>query len=147
VPSKSNDSDREKYTSDDYQTYDCRRAVESQLAMRINLDPEAIRRSVEQHAAEPQISVREHIRRVCLSLGKSIDCRRAVYLDTRYWIFLRDVIRDEPQKQVHIALLDELEKQVTAGNLFCPISDATFLELLKQLALRADESRQRSSTD
>lgn len=100
--------------------------------MQINLDPEAIRRSVEQHADEPQISIREHIRRLCLGLGKSIECRRAVYLDTRYWIFLRDVMLDEPQKRIHVALLDELEQRVMAGCLFCPISDATFLELLKQ---------------
>jgi hypothetical protein len=37
-----------------------------------------------------------------------------------------------PQKPIHAQLLSELQRHVGAGDLFCPLSDAAFLELLKQ---------------
>jgi hypothetical protein len=102
------------------------------LNARLRPDPDALRSSFEIHRAEADISVEEHIRRLCLALGKSLGQRRAVYLDTRYWIFLRDAVLGNPQKPVHIEALSELRHKVKTGRVFCPLSSAIFFELLKQ---------------
>jgi hypothetical protein len=100
--------------------------------MDLNLDAEALRSTIDRHSAEPHVSINEHIRRLCQGLGISLSRRRAIYLDTRYWIFLRDAALGCPQKPAHAILLTELQSRVVAGDLFCPLSDATFCELLKQ---------------
>jgi hypothetical protein len=94
--------------------------------------PEALLASFAQHRAEPNVSIEAHIRRLRWTLGESVSTRSAVYLDTRYWIFLRDAAFKCAQQQVHIELLSVLRERVAAGRIFCPLSAATFLELLKQ---------------
>lgn len=94
--------------------------------------PEAIRASFDRHRAEPDVSVETHVCRLRLALGGSIAERTAVYLDTRYWIFLRDAALQCPQLPVHLELLSVLRAAVASGRAFCPLSPATFLELLKQ---------------
>jgi hypothetical protein len=102
------------------------------LRARLRPTPEALRASFEQHRAEPHVSVEAHVRRLRLVLAESVAERSAVYLDTRYWIFLRDAVLKCPQQPAHLELLSLLRDRVAAGRVFCPLSAATFLELLKQ---------------
>jgi hypothetical protein len=102
------------------------------LHARLRPAPEALRASFERHRAEPHVSVEAHVRRLRLALGESVAERSAVYLDTRYWIFLRDAALKCPQQPVHLDLLSALRERVSAGRAFCPLSAVTFLELLKQ---------------
>lgn len=99
---------------------------------RLRPAPETLRASFEQHRAEPHVTVESHVRRLRLALGESIAERTAVYLDTRYWIFLRDAALRRPQQPVHLELLSTLRAAIASGRAFCPLSTATFLELLKQ---------------
>lgn len=103
-------------------------------ALRARLSPtsEALRASFERHRAEPHVSVEAHVRRLRLALAGSVAERSVVYLDTRYWIFLRDAALKCPQQLAHLELLSALRERVAAGRAFCPLSAATFLELLKQ---------------
>ena len=54
-----------------------------------------------------------------------------VYLDIKFWIILRDVLVGLRNAPVEKQLLSELREGVERGSLFCPISDASFGELLK----------------
>jgi len=73
-----------------------------------------------------------HVRRRQVDLARSIQGRKKIYLDVRFWIVVRDAIlgaTDDPEakKLAHL-----LRRGVSAGEFVCPISDSTFLEVMKQ---------------
>lgn len=96
------------------------------------VDPNRVAATLEQHQREPTITPDQHIRRLMIDLGKSIAEKRKIYLDTRYWIFLRDAAMDRPKLPLHSSLLQRLRALVAEGIALCPISDVMFAELLKQ---------------
>jgi hypothetical protein len=67
-----------------------------------------------------------------IGLGEAISGRRKIYLDARFWIYLRDAAIGCPQRPVHNALLQQLRRAVALRAAVCPISDVLFAELLKQ---------------
>lgn len=111
------------------------------------LDIEKMKSSFELHRSQPEITFDSHVRNKKIELGRSLDSLRAVYLDTRYWIFIRDALLGNPQNTIHTSLLSCLCKLVADRKIFCPISDITLIEILKQtdvtskrtLALLVDE--------
>jgi len=58
--------------------------------------------------------------------------RRRVYLDTRYWLILRDVAMGRPRRAGDVALLAALRRWVQAGVIVCPLGDGSLLEVLRQ---------------
>lgn len=84
------------------------------------------------HRATPQVTVEQHVRRRIIELGEWVMARDRVYLDKCFWIYLRDARMSEPSPTGASALLAFLVAGVSAGRLICPISDALFLELMKQ---------------
>ncbi len=74
----------------------------------------------------------DHVRRAVVALGEKLVGKRAVYLDTNYWIRLRDANRGRKGTQKTVDLLRLLRHGVARGTLFCPISEAVFIELMKQ---------------
>ncbi|HGL6719748.1 hypothetical protein NTJ56_10305 [Burkholderia contaminans] len=66
-------------------------------------------------------------------LGDALSGRRAVYLDQKFWIILRDVAACKRNNADEVELLVLLREKVASGRAFCPISDSTFAELFKQL--------------
>ena len=74
----------------------------------------------------------EHIRRRHLELGRDVLAQSRVYLDTRFWVLLRDVILGRQQSPDLIALLDLLTEQVVRGSVLCPIEASVFIELYRQ---------------
>jgi hypothetical protein len=84
------------------------------------------------HRASPHVTVDEHVRRRVIELGEWVMARDRVYLDKRFWIHLRAARMREPSPPGASALLASLEAGVSTGRLVCPISDALFLELMKQ---------------
>jgi hypothetical protein len=78
------------------------------------------------------ISVRQHVRRRTVELGCSFDSRIPIYLDLNFWIRLRGAFLGTDAPAHTNELLDRLRVAVAAGEVFCPISDGTFCELLKQ---------------
>jgi hypothetical protein len=88
--------------------------------------------AIRRHRAQPHVMLDEHVRRKCIELGESLAQRHAIYLDTRYWIHLRDTQLGLRTTSEYQDLLTELRSAVSAGRAFCPLSAATFIELLKQ---------------
>lgn len=78
------------------------------------------------------MSLEHHIRRRQLDLAESVRHRRPIYLDLKFWIELRDVVSETSKSSEYIALLQLLRKLVSDQCIFCPISDSTFIEVLKQ---------------
>lgn len=65
-------------------------------------------------------------------LGQEIESRLKIYLDTKFWIMLRDVDScggNDPSTTELLRLLQEL---VQSGREICPLADCAFMELLKQ---------------
>lgn len=87
---------------------------------------------VEEHLASPDVSLGKHVRRRQRALGESLQSRRAIYLDQKFWIILRGVAAGERSAPDEIALLLQIKRAVESGIAFCPISESTFAELLKQ---------------
>lgn len=84
------------------------------------------------HRATPQITVDEHARCRVIELGEWVMARDRIYLDKCFWIYLRGARMQALSPPGASDLLDTLVAGVAAGRLVCPISDALFLELMKQ---------------
>jgi hypothetical protein len=85
-----------------------------------------------EHRAHPSVSLQEHFSHRVAELARLVLARRRVYLDTRYWIFLRDAAAGRPRELIHSELLRILRIGVESGVFICPLSDRAFLELLRQ---------------
>ena len=64
-------------------------------------------------------------------LGQALARRRGIYLDMNYWIKLRDASQGRGTTTSR-HLLSVLRRGVEEGVVFCPISEAVFIELMKQ---------------
>lgn len=54
------------------------------------MNKESLDQFFARHQNQSGIIADEHIRRLTIALGESVAKRRKLYLDSRYWIFLRD---------------------------------------------------------
>ena len=84
------------------------------------------------HRSTPQITIDEYERRRVIELGEWVAGRDRIYLDKCFWIHLRAARTLALSPPGASDLLDSLMTGVSAGRLVCPISDALFLELMKQ---------------
>jgi hypothetical protein len=55
-----------------------------------------------------------------------------VYLDTKYWVNLRDADDGTSKEEVYRELLYLLRRLVASEKVLCPIADAGFIELMRQ---------------
>ncbi|MDH6268846.1 hypothetical protein M2360_004265 [Rhizobium sp. SG_E_25_P2] len=87
--------------------------------------------TITDHLLNPGLSTDQYVNGRNIALGQEISTRRPVYLDTKFWIILRDTDRGagNPESATLLALL---RKGVGEGLLFCPISEDIFVELMKQ---------------
>lgn len=84
------------------------------------------------HFQNPDQSLEAYAGRKRLELGRELQSAKKIYLDTKFWLFLRD-IRLERRADQHLALLLELlTTLVKKGLAICPISADTFMEVFKQ---------------
>lgn len=88
-------------------------------------------KSVKKHLDESHIAIKQHVEIRVRELEGSLRSRRALYLDTCFWLKLRDA-SNQGRAIRAFALLEALRDQVNAGIVFCPISDSIFTELMKQ---------------
>lgn len=84
------------------------------------------------HRNEPEVSIAGLLRRRMKNLAREVLPRTRIYLDTRYWIFLRDALLGRPVDPSHRELLTALTSGVEAGDLLCPLSETTYFELTRQ---------------
>jgi hypothetical protein len=84
------------------------------------------------HRAHGHISLDRHVKSRVVELGRYVENRFPIYLDVNFWILLRNAALAINRNDNTDELLRLLRHGVASGTLFCPASDAVFLELLKQ---------------
>lgn len=84
------------------------------------------------HRNEPGKSLDAYLKERRLALGTSIADRHKIYLDTKYWLLLRDYRLGRSENPAIARLSFLLEDGVRSGKLICPMSADIFLEILKQ---------------
>lgn len=87
---------------------------------------------IAQHLASPNISLERHVLDRQVSLAHELESREAIYLDIKFWLILRDSHFKSNADVGARELLELLQTLVAEGKAFCPISETTFIELLKQ---------------
>jgi hypothetical protein len=87
---------------------------------------------IDAHRATPHVSINQHVKRRVVELGQSLESRAAVFLDTKFWIILRDCAVGTRAGAADVELLHRLRALVATGKAFCPISESIFLEFMKQ---------------
>lgn len=90
------------------------------------------KQSLVKHKSEPHVTPTQHIQQTNLVLGKRVCEKYRIYLDTNYWIYLRDAAMGRPSKEVHLLLLNKLSKLAQDSRIICPVSDILLSELLTQ---------------
>jgi hypothetical protein len=88
--------------------------------------------TIEHHVHNPGGSVEQYARTKRLSLAQEIRGAVKIYLDTRFWLLLRDVRLSRPVPPLAGELLCTLETLVKQKRALCPISVDTFAEVFKQ---------------
>lgn len=90
------------------------------------------RRLFPAHLKEPDVSLALHMSRRKRELAQFVLRTRRVYLDTRFWIHLRDTSLGRETSENSRRLLNLLRRGVREGIVLCPLGDAAYLELLNQ---------------
>ncbi|WP_372717343.1 hypothetical protein [Novipirellula sp.] len=88
--------------------------------------------SISEHLAQPEIDVATYVRRKRIALAHEISERTKVYLDTKYWVLLRNVRLGRSNCSDTKELLRVLETGVADGSLICPLNADIYLEVMKQ---------------
>lgn len=84
------------------------------------------------HLANETGTVFEYTRSRRIALGRQLLKLRRIYLDTKYWIYARDVHMGRPQKPIHVEIVEELRRLRRNNSTICPVSYSVFSELLSQ---------------
>ena len=87
--------------------------------------------SIAEHLLSPNESFEQYVRNLEVNLGRSLSARTSIYLDTKYWILLRGADHQKGTLQSK-NLLALLKRGVEEGKVFCPISEAVFIEVMRQ---------------
>ena len=96
----------------------------------IGIPPERI--TLAYHQQHPEVSLERYVRSKVLATADRFLVRKSVYLDTRFWILLRDACLGRRKDSIHQQMLDRLRLLVDSGKVICPINANTLAELLKQ---------------
>lgn len=78
------------------------------------------------------MDIDSYARQKQIALAQSLLSRSKVYLDVRFWIFVRDAEAAGEEGTAKAKLLRLLRDGVAAGKLVCPVSESTFIEVMKQ---------------
>jgi hypothetical protein len=88
--------------------------------------------TLEAHLASPTISYEQYRRQKELECADLVAARRSFYLDTRFWVHLRDADLGKPIPPVYNQLLSELRRGVNEGRIVCPFAADMLAEVYKQ---------------
>jgi hypothetical protein len=90
------------------------------------------------HESEPDKSMISYLKELQLKLGEKLSAVRKIYLDTKYWIYLREAelshsdFFSNGNSFEEILKLLKLLKELRINNIaICPISSVLFSEILK----------------
>ena len=99
---------------------------------RAEMNIEQASQTFKHHLASPNVSVADYLNGAMDEIGRKIANRRKLYLDTRYWVFIREAALGRPRASEHATILALLRRYVAAGKAVCPVSDVTFMEMTTQ---------------
>jgi hypothetical protein len=88
--------------------------------------------TLNQHMQNPAESVEQYARAKRIALAGDIRCAKKIYLDTNFWIWLRDARLGHPRSNEVSELLRILEALVAQKKALCPLSVETYAEIFKQ---------------
>ena len=80
----------------------------------------------------PEVSYSDHSNLHALLLGQSIAPLRKIYLDTKFWVDLRDAKTGRTNDTDLQSLLDLLARLVASDRAICPLSTEIFREIFRQ---------------
>jgi len=83
------------------------------------------------HLDHPEVDPATYIRQRRIAHGRRIMSMRRIYLDTKYWVYLREVLMGRgsvAQREI----FNELQKLRDNEKIICPVSYSVFIELLRQ---------------
>lgn len=86
----------------------------------------------EKHKLEPDKTIGKYIKESRVNLGEEISPLCKIYLDTNFWLELRDVILGTSQNSNFELLYNILHKSIKLGKVICPISSEHLYELFLQ---------------
>jgi hypothetical protein len=88
--------------------------------------------TLEAHLATPEVSYEQYRHQKEFECGERVVNRKSIYLDTRFWIHLRDADLGKSVPAVYDRLLMALRKGVSEGKLICPFAADMLAEVYKQ---------------
>jgi hypothetical protein len=88
--------------------------------------------SLAYHKERPNVSVDTYVRQLRIGLANGIARAKKVYLDTTFWLLLRNASLGRSHDPVDGELLNLLRSLVAAQRVVCPISATTFTEIFAQ---------------
>jgi hypothetical protein len=88
------------------------------------------------------MDIDQYVRSHQIALAHEINRRKKIYLDLRFWIMVREVAAGNSHDALEQKLLNLLREGVSQEKIVCPISENTFMELMKQ----KNTSSRRSAT-
>ena len=88
--------------------------------------------TLNEHINNPELSVGRYIRSKCIALSKTVNSKKIVYFDTKFWLIIRDVALGRSEStianQFYQAVISLAENEL----FIFPISQDVFIEILKQ---------------
>lgn len=85
----------------------------------------------EEHLCNPDVTIEDHIGHRSQELSRSLHSKTAVYLDLCFWVRVREVAEGIRTDTSSRKLVHHLMRLTRSGQIFCPISDCTFFELVQ----------------
>ena len=86
----------------------------------------------DKHKDEPDKTLDSYLKEKKYELGSWVNKRRKIYLDTNFWLLLRNSYLGRTKSSDQHELLHVLKSGVNIGTLICPISSDVFVEVIKQ---------------
>ncbi len=84
------------------------------------------------HLTTHDVSLEKYLRAKQIKLGQDVSSKSIVYLDTRFWLILREAYLGRSKCHRTRKLLQLLADHVSAGRVVCPMSEALFMEVQNQ---------------
>jgi hypothetical protein len=84
------------------------------------------------HLAHPEVPYSEHVNLKRLALGESITSSTKLYLDTKFWVDLRNVMLGRNNDAGLQSLLALLTRLVGSGRVICPLGEEIIREIFHQ---------------
>jgi len=88
--------------------------------------------TIDFHRENPDVSLSDYYRKLRLELACSISAKKKIYLDTKFWVLLRNGAMNPSNNAQEYYLLQLALRLVESGACVFPISEDVFFEVIRQ---------------